>query len=59
MEYLEFLRSYSPTFLIVAGVLLLIVPKWIRIILAVGLIFIGVTEMYPELLTGTPPATNL
>ena len=52
MEALALLNSVSPLLLIIAGVALLIVPKWLRIIIAVGLIFIGVTQMYPELLTG-------
>ena len=49
--FFALLRSLSPGLLIGAGVALLIVPKWIRIIIAFGLIFLGVTEMYPELLT--------
>ncbi len=58
MEILDMLRSYSPAILIGAGLALLIVPKWIRMIIALGLIFVGVTEMYPELLGGSavPPA---
>lgn len=52
MEALAWLNSISPLLLIIAGVALLIVPKWLRIIIAVGLIFIGVTQMYPELLAG-------
>ena len=56
MEFLQLLRTFSPGILIAAGVLLLIVPKWIRIIIALGLIFIGVTEMYPDLLDGSPQA---
>ncbi len=58
MEYLEMVRSYSPDtpkILIGAGLALLIVPKWIRMIIALGLIFVGVTEMYPELLSGQVP----
>ena len=52
MEALAWLNTISPLLLIIAGVALLIVPKWLRIIIALGLIFIGVTQMYPELLTG-------
>jgi len=55
LEYLEFIRSFSPGLLIGAGIALLIVPKWIRIVIALGLIFSGVTELYPELLTGQGP----
>jgi len=55
MAYLEFIRSFSPGLLIGAGVALLIVPRWIRVIISVGLIFVGVTELYPELLTGQVP----
>ena len=55
MFILDFIRTFSPGLLIAAGVALLIVPKWIRIIIALGLIFVGVTEMYPELLVGEVP----
>ena len=57
MFILDFIRTFSPGLLIAAGVALLIVPKWIRIIIALGLIFVGVTEMYPELLVGQVPET--
>ena len=57
MFILDFIRTFSPGLLIAAGVALLIVPKWIRIIIALGLIFVGVTEMYPELLVGQVPVT--
>ncbi len=54
---LEQLRSYSPGILIGAGLALLIVPAWIRYIIAFGLIFLGVTQLYPDLLSGaTVPA---
>jgi hypothetical protein len=58
MAYLELLRTISPGLLIAAGIDLLIVPKWIRIIIAVGLIFLGVTELFPELLSASPPVTK-
>ena len=57
MFILDFIRTFSPGLLIAAGVALLIVPEWIRIIIALGLIFVGVTEMYPELLVGEVPET--
>ncbi|MFD0915338.1 hypothetical protein ACFQ14_02850 [Pseudahrensia aquimaris] len=49
IEVLDFLRSYSPGLLIGAGVALLVVPKWIRVVIALGLIFVGVNELYPDL----------
>ncbi|MEM1037921.1 MAG: hypothetical protein AAGI12_00460 [Pseudomonadota bacterium] len=51
------LQSYSPGILIGAGLALLIVPAWIRYIIAFGLIFLGVTQLYPDLLSGVavPP----
>ena len=51
-ELLLQLQSYSPGILIGAGVALLIVPAWIRYIIALGLIFLGLTQLYPELLSG-------
>lgn len=53
-EYLDLLRPISPQILIGAGIALLVVPKFIRWLIALGLIFLGVTELYPELLSGKP-----
>jgi len=54
---LQQLQSYSPGILIGAGLALLIVPAWIRYIIAFGLIFLGVTQLYPELLSGAAVPT--
>lgn len=51
---LQMLDSVSPVLLIAAGVALLIVPKFIRWAIALGLIFLGAVEMYPELLATGP-----
>ncbi|MEL6966470.1 MAG: hypothetical protein AAGM04_03730 [Pseudomonadota bacterium] len=57
MEFiLDQLKSYSPGLLIGVGVALLIVPQWLRIVMAFGLILAGVMQLYPDLFTSvTPP----
>ena len=50
-EFLEMLRSISPQLLIVAGIALLVTPAFLRYIVGVGLILLGLNEMYPDLWT--------
>jgi len=58
LAYLEILRSFSPAILIGAGLALLVVPAWVRFIIALGLIFLGVTELYPDLFGSSLPRTE-
>lgn len=43
------LQSFSPMVMLIAGIALLIVPTWIRWIIALILIFFGLAGLYPDL----------
>lgn len=42
-------------FMLLAGVLLIMVPKWIRWAIAVTMIALGLAGLFPELIPATPP----
>ncbi len=54
MAMLQLIQQISPGLLIAAGVALLIVPRFIRWIIALGLIFLGLAQLYPDTFTGVP-----
>ena len=48
----------QPLVALIAGVLILIVPRLLNFIVAIYLIFIGVTGLWPELLHGHFPGVQ-
>ena len=52
-EFAHTLGEYAPHLMLGAGVALLIVPKWLRMCIAVALIAFGLAGIWPELLSTT------
>ena len=50
--------ALQPLVALIAGVLILVVPRLLNFIVAIYLIFIGVTGLWPELLKGHFPGTQ-
>jgi hypothetical protein len=50
--------ALQPLVALIAGVLILIVPRLLNFIVAIYLIFIGVTGLWPELLHGHFPGAQ-
>jgi len=50
--------ALQPLVALIAGVLILVVPRLLNFIVAIYLIFIGVTGLWPELLHGHFPGTQ-
>ena len=50
--------TYAPYVMLVAGVLLLMVPRWLRVCIAVALISFGLVGIWPELLDGGVPVAE-
>jgi hypothetical protein len=50
--------ALQPLIALIAGVLILIVPRLLNFIVAIYLIFIGVTGLWPELLHGHFPGVQ-
>ena len=48
--------ALQPLIALIAGVLILIVPRLLNFIVAIYLIFIGVTGLWPDLLHGHFPS---
>ena len=44
------LSQYAPHIMLAIGVALLLVPRWLRVCLAVALIALGLAGIWPELL---------
>ena len=44
----------QPIVALLAGILILIVPRILNLVVAVYLIFVGVTGLWPHLLSGVP-----
>jgi hypothetical protein len=44
----------QPIVALLAGILILIVPRILNFVIAIYLIFIGVTGLWPHLLSGVP-----
>jgi len=44
----------QPIVALLAGVLILIVPRILNFVIAIYLIFVGVTGLWPHLLSGVP-----
>lgn len=42
-------------FMLGAGILLIMVPRWIRWAIAVTMIAVGLSGLFPELIPATPP----
>ena len=49
------LGAYAPHAMLVAGIALLMVPRWLRFCIAVALIMFGLVGIWPGLLEGAPP----
>ena len=49
------LGDYAPHVMLVAGIALLVVPRWLRMAIAAGLIVFGLAGIWPELLAPPPP----
>ena len=52
------LGAYAPHVMLGAGVLLLMVPRWLRASIAVALIAFGLAGIWPELLEGGAPVAQ-
>ena len=50
--------AYAPYVMLAAGVLLLMVPRWLRAAIAVALIAFGLVGIWPELLDGGTPVAQ-
>ena len=50
--------ALQPLIALIAGVLILVVPRLLNFIVAIYLIFIGVTGLWPELLHGRFPGVQ-
>ena len=50
--------AYAPHVLLGAGVLLLMVPRWLRVSIAVAMIGIGLAGIWPGLLDGGKPVAE-
>ena len=50
--------ALQPLVALIAGILILIVPRLLSIIVALYLIFVGVTGLWPELLHGHFPGVQ-
>ena len=50
--------AIQPLVALIAGILILIVPRLLNFIVAIYLIFIGVTGLWPELLHGHLPGVQ-
>ena len=50
--------TYAPHVLLGAGVLLLLVPRWLRVSIAVAMIAFGLAGIWPELLEGETPVAE-
>lgn len=46
-EFALWMQTFSPAVMLVAGIALLVVPTWIRWIIALILIFFGLAGLYP------------
>ena len=54
----EAVRTHAPHVLLGAGVLLLLVPRWLRVSIAVAMIAFGLVGIWPELLDGGKPVAE-
>ena len=50
--------ALQPLIALIAGILILLVPRLLNFIVAIYLIFIGVTGLWPELLHGHFPGVQ-
>jgi DUF3096 family protein len=50
--------ALQPLIALIAGILILIMPRLLSIIVALYLIFVGVTGLWPELLHGHLPGVQ-
>lgn len=47
--------AIQPLVALIAGILILVMPRLLNYVIAIYLIFVGVTGLWPELLSGVTP----
>ncbi|WEZ84694.1 DUF3096 domain-containing protein [Rhizobium sp. 32-5/1] len=47
--------AIQPLVALIAGILILVMPRLLNYVIAIYLIFIGVTGLWPQLLSGVAP----
>ena len=52
------LGAYAPHAMLAAGIALLMVPRWLRVCIAVALVMFGLVGIWPELLGEGAAATQ-